>query len=716
MPLRKLTLLIICATSLALAGAIYIVSRTIISRSFTDLENKYVIKNVERVVDALAYDASSLNLKAADWAQWDDTYTFVDDLNERYIKENLTDETFQIIRANVLIFLDTGKKIRYQQGFDLAESKPEELDPNDVAALLSVPALTSHDHEKSQTYGIVVVPKGPMLVASRPILNSQHTGPIRGVLIMGRYLDKPELEELSKRMHAELSVQRLSSAASDPGFTQALDNISKGYEKTVVPVSESEIAGFTTINDVSGSPSLAVKVLMQRDITQHGAWTTVYLLFSLVLITGVFGVVTLVVLEKMIISRLLGLESELRSIGQSNEQNCRVTVEGADEITKVANQINHVLESIENSEKELRNSRDTIQALLDASSDAAVLLDKSGNLLAMNEATAKALGESPNLLIGRSPTEFFPEEVSESRRQNFLAAVKTGNPVSFEDTSNDRIFHHNINPVRGSDGDVGKVAIFSRDVTEEKRTQQLLIEGTRLKAIGEMASGVAHNFNNVLQLMIGTAQAGELLLESGRLAEAMDRFRKICESARLGALTAKRLQDFGKVQSPGDDQNASIFDLTKAVENALEMTTPVWKTNPGREGINISLETTLQPDCFIKGQENEIIEVVINLMKNAVEAMPSGGKISIKTGCSGTKVFFEITDTGIGIDQKDLEKVFDPFWSTKGFKGTGIGLASSHGIIRSHGGEIFASSKKSERTTFTFTIPKVDHESFTTRN
>lgn len=708
MPLRKLTLIIICVTSLALAGAIYIVSRIIISKSFTDLENKYVVKNVERVLDALAYDASSLNLKAADWAEWDDTYNFVDDLNERYIKENLTDETFQIIRANVLIFLDTGKNIRHQKGFDLAESKPEELDQKDLAALLSVPGLASHEHEKSQTFGIVVVPKGPMLVASRPILNSHHSGPIKGVLIMGRYLDKNELEDLSKRVHAELSIQRLSSASSDPEFTQALDDISKGNNTTVAPVSDSDIAGFTTIKDVSGTPSLAVKVLMSRDITQHGAWTTVYLLFSLILVTGAFGIVTLVVLEKMIISRLLGLESELRSIEQSDEPNLRVTVEGSDEITKVATQINKVLESVENSENELRNSRDTIQALLNASSDAALLLDKHGNLLAMNEATAKALGESAGSLIGRSPLDFFPNEVSELRRRYFSEAVKTGNPLSFEDTNNDRIFHHNVNPVRGTDGDVGKVAIFTRDVTEEKRTQQLLIEGTRLKAIGEMASGVAHNFNNVLQLMIGTAQTGELLLERGRLAEATECFRKICNSAELGAQTAKRLQDFGKARSPGNDPDVKIFDLTKAVENALEMTIPVWKTKPGREGINISLETMLEPDCFIKGQDNEIIEVIINLIKNAVEAMPLGGRINIRTGCSGKKVFFEITDTGIGIDQKDLEKVFTPFWSTKGFKGTGIGLASSHGIIRSHGGEISAGSQKGIGTTFTFTIPKVD--------
>ena len=706
MPLRRLTLIIILATSLALAGTLYIVSRVIISQSFSDLETTYVTKNVERVIDALAYDTSSLNLKAADWAEWDDTYVFVEDLNDKYIKENLTDDTFQIIRSNVLVFLDTQKGVRHKQGFDLVESKPVEVDQNELEAILSNSSLTSHSHEKSFTAGIVILPKGPMLVASRPILNSQHSGPIKGTLIMGRYLDQAELEQLSKRVHAELSLRQIEEAQSDPEFSRALSELAKSPDKSVFPVSESEIAGFATINDVSGAPSLVVKVLMPRDITRHGAWTTNYLLISLMIATAVFGIVTLAVLERTIISRLLGLESELRLIGESSRTDLRVKTEGSDEITQVARQINQALDSVESSAIELRNSRDTIQALLNASSDAAVLLDRSGRFLAMNRAIETALGASSETLLGRSPLEFFSPEVSELRRAKFLEVVSAGKPLRFEDSNGDRIFLHNFNPVIGSDGEVDKVAIFSRDVTDEKRTQQLLIEGTRLKAIGEMASGVAHNFNNILELLIGTAQTGEMQLERGHVAETMECLKKISSSAGLGAKTVRRLQEFARVQSPGKAHPGTLFDLSKTVESALDLTAPVWKINPLKAGIDVTLDTSLEPECMVTGRESEIFEVIINLIKNAVEAMPSGGRISITTGNDGSEVFFEITDTGVGIDQHDLPKVFTPFWSTKGFGGTGIGLASSHGIIQSHGGRIQVRSKKGAWTTFTFAIPK----------
>lgn len=659
-------------------------------------------------MDALAYDASSLNRTAGDWAEWDDTYRFVEDLNEHYIKENLTNETFETIRVNMLLFLGTNKKIKYQQGFDFSEARMVEIEQNEIASLLKIPGLISHDHEKSFTAGIVVLPKGPMLVASRPILNSQHTGPMKGTMIMGRYLDQSEVEQLSKRVHAELFIRRIDSAASDHEFSRALAELSKEDKFSVFPISDSEIAGFGTIKDVSGDASLIVKVLMPRDITQHGAWTTIYLVFSLVLVTVGFGLVTLVVLEKMIVSRLLGLESELRLIGESGRTDLRVTENGSDEISKLANQVNEVLQSVETSKNELRNSLDTIQALLNASSDAAVLLESDGRFLAMNESTARALDSDMDSLIGCNPLDFFPKEVSELRRSKFDEAVRSGKPVSFEDSNKDRIFHHNFNPVIGSDGLVDKVAIFSRDITEEKKTQQLLIEATRLKAIGEMASGVAHNFNNILQLMIGTADTAELQLEQGRLVETMECLHKISSSAKLGAQTVKRLQDLARVQTPGKIAQGKVFDLSRTVEDALEMTVPVWKTNPSRQGIDISVETVLGRDCLMVGHENEIFEVIINLIKNAVEAMPSGGKIYVKTESAGTQIILEITDTGIGIDQADLPKVFMPFWSTKGFRGTGIGLASSHGIISSHGGEITVKSQKGSWTAFTIILPKAE--------
>ena len=706
MPLRRLTLIIIIVTSLALAGTLYAVSRIIIMSSFSELETTYVTKNVERVMDALAYDVSALNLKAADWAEWDDTHVFVEDLNQHYIKENLTDETFQIIRANLLLFLDNDGKVRHQQGFDLIEAKHVDLDQSDVQTILQNPKLSSHSHEKSFTAGVVALAKGPMLVASRPILNSQHSGPVKGTLVMGRYLDAAELEQMSKRVHAELAILGINDAVNDGDFKQAAMKLRQAPEHNVFPLSESEIAGFGLIKDVSGEPSFVVRVLMPRDITKHGSWTTTYLLTSLIIVTAVFGLVTLVVLEKVMINRLLSLETQLRSISQSNRTDLRVTVSGSDEITKVAVGINHALESLEAGANELRNSRDTIHALLNASSDAAVLMDRNGRFLAMNDATATALGSSKDALIGRNPLEYFPEETSKIRRAKFFEVISAGKSISFEDTNGDKVFHHNFNPVISSDGTVDKVAIFSRNVTDEKRTQQLLIEGARLKAIGEMASGVAHNFNNILDLVIGTAQTGEMQLERGRIAQTMESLKKISTAAQLGAQTVRRLQDFAKSQDSSKSSPTKLFDLTKTVQSALEMTVSVWKTNPLKEGIKIEVETDLRQDCFICGRENEIFEVIINMIKNAVEAMPSGGKISLKTAGSDTNILFQISDTGIGIDENDLEKVFTPFWSTKGFGGTGMGLASSYGIIRSHGGELTVDSVKGSGATFTFVIPK----------
>lgn len=252
----------------------------------------------------------------------------------------------------------------------------------------------------------------------------------------------------------------------------------------------------------------------------------------------------------------------------------------------------------------------------------------------------------------------------------------------------------------------GLVTLLDR--TEQKKAQELVVQSERLKAVGELASGVAHNFNNLLQIVMGGAQLVLNNLNLGKIPQAKLNAERIIESSRLGAETVLRLQSFANIRSDVSELKDRVFDLSGVVSQAVEMTRPWWKTNPERDGLTISLDLDLKQGCFIRGKENELFEVIVNLIKNSAEALPEGGSICVNTLIREKQVILAVKDTGVGINKENLGKLFEPFWSTKGLTGTGMGLAASYGIISRHGGAISVESVEGHGSTFTVGIPFVE--------
>jgi len=167
----------------------------------------------------------------------------------------------------------------------------------------------------------------------------------------------------------------------------------------------------------------------------------------------------------------------------------------------------------------------------------------------------------------------------------------------------------------------------------------------------------------------------------------------------------RRLQDFACARTDQAAVLGQVFDLSLIAEQTVELLKPYWKTNPEKRGIKIFLHRDVSPGCLVRGKEDEMVEVVVNLLKNAVEALPAGGEINISTHVDDNHVVLKVRDNGVGIDQSNLERIFEPFWSTKGVDGIGMGLASSYGIIRRHKGEILAKSAPGKGTVFTVRLP-----------
>ncbi len=233
---------------------------------------------------------------------------------------------------------------------------------------------------------------------------------------------------------------------------------------------------------------------------------------------------------------------------------------------------------------------------------------------------------------------------------------------------------------------------------EAQREQE--IHAQKMAALGELSFGVAHNVNNTLTGILGRAQL--ILRNSNDPAKIEAGLELIIKSAEDGAHIIRRIQDFARQRPSREFETVGIAELLK---DACEMTRPRWESRSEFAPIRFALHA----DCkaLIKGDPVELREVLVNMIYNAIDAMPSGGEVRVATQEIRDRVVVCITDTGTGMSPEVKQRLFDPFFTTKGKAGTGMGLAVSFGIIRRHEGSIEVDSEAGRGTTFKISLPKV---------
>jgi CheY-like chemotaxis protein len=245
-----------------------------------------------------------------------------------------------------------------------------------------------------------------------------------------------------------------------------------------------------------------------------------------------------------------------------------------------------------------------------------------------------------------------------------------------------------------------------RNQLERRRAEAAHLRLHRLDAIADLAAGVAHHFNNMLQVIMGAASVALLKLGHGDLHDTRSMLEQIVESSRFGARTVKCLQEFVWMQKGEGFTVDEVFDLGRTVMQAVETEERSMKEASKERGICIDLIPVVSDKCFVKGKEIELYRMVAHLIRNAVEAMPDGGELRVETFVGDGQVILEVKDTGVGIPEDQLSKVFEPFFTTKGYQRVGMGLAGSYGVVKACGGTISVSSVVSRGTAFTVKLPQ----------
>ncbi|HEY6868061.1 MAG TPA: ATP-binding protein [Candidatus Eisenbacteria bacterium] len=245
-------------------------------------------------------------------------------------------------------------------------------------------------------------------------------------------------------------------------------------------------------------------------------------------------------------------------------------------------------------------------------------------------------------------------------------------------------------------------------IGELQRTHEYLAHSEMLRVAGEMATGVAHEFNNLLASVLGRAQLLNLRIATGKLTpEELAASLRVIERAALdGSEIGRRLRQFGRGTPAAA---AEPVDLDRIVLDAVEFTRPRWESEAQVAGRRIAIEADSWAGAHVMGHSNELREVFTNIILNAVDALPQGGTIRLATVVRGDRVLARVEDDGVGMEEDTRRRLFEPFFTTKGESGSGLGLSVAYGILKRHGAGIEITSEPGRGTTIEIAFPRARH-------
>jgi PAS domain S-box-containing protein len=351
-----------------------------------------------------------------------------------------------------------------------------------------------------------------------------------------------------------------------------------------------------------------------------------------------------------------------------------------------------------------REHQSLLNNILESARESIYAVDPEARFKWCNSATLKGLGFQRSDFIGRSMLDMVYEGDRELVKEKLDAALK-GSPQTYEM----RYFAHDgrlrYARVDASplvvDGNTTGVLGIARDITEQKEERERAARADKLRALGQLASGVAHDFNNSLAAILGRAQLLRRQIDEPALTRNLDIIQTAAEDA---AATVRRIQTFAR-KSPVKE--FELVDVPSLLNDAIEITRTRWQNEARIRGLEYEVKLDAVKGLSTYGSASELREVFVNLIVNAVDAMPKGGRLLVTCRRQDARLMLTFSDNGMGMPDDVRQKIFEPFFSTKGAHGTGLGLSVSYSIIERHAGSISVISEPGKGSMFMIELPAI---------
>jgi PAS domain S-box-containing protein len=356
---------------------------------------------------------------------------------------------------------------------------------------------------------------------------------------------------------------------------------------------------------------------------------------------------------------------------------------------------------------EIAATKRSLEQLIASAGEAIISVRPDDRIEGWNPAAERIFGRPAADVVGRLITEILPlADYADAKRRLAEALPLVAFEVNAATGSGGRkvALAVTLSALRASQGGFERLIAIVHDITVQREVENQLHQSEKLTALGQLAGGIAHDFNNLLQAILGYSQ---LMKQNLADTELLTRSLKVLESAAVdGAETVRRIQQFARLRP--DEQFVAV-DVNQIVQEAVAIIRPRWEEKTAQENRPLDLQLDLGGVPPVSGRPAALTEVLTNLMLNAIDAMPEGGTLIITTRRQEATAVITVRDTGTGMSESVRRRIFEPFFSTKGEGGSGLGLAMVYSIVKRHGGEIHVESEPGRGATFTLLFPAASH-------
>ncbi len=371
--------------------------------------------------------------------------------------------------------------------------------------------------------------------------------------------------------------------------------------------------------------------------------------------------------------------------------------------------LNHLLITI-NQIVERKQSEDKIRIfshIIEQSPITVMITDVDGNIEYVNPKFTQLTGYTLEESVGKTPRLLKSGKTSPDVYKELWETITSGEEWQgefYNKKKNDEFYWESvlISSIKNIEGVITHFVAVKEDITDRKKMEESLLQSEKLRAMGMITSGVAHDFNNILAVISGNAQ-----LMAGKYGDhkgIMDELYIIRRAVSDGAEIVRKMRSFAIIGKTSSE--FILVDIKEALEQAIEFSKPRWMNIAKAGEITYNIDKTgIKKIPAVLGSPSELREVFVNIINNALDAMAGGGCITFRTWSKDDAVFVSISDTGEGITEEVRKKIFDPFFTTKRAEGIGLGMSIAYGVIAGHGGKIEVESEEGKGTTVTMSIP-----------
>ena len=429
MGIRKKVLANIGCVSVSLTVIFYFLFQGVILNNFDKIEERFVNDNVSRIKAVIEDQAKALDTITHDWASWDDTYNFIENLNSNYQLANIVEETFTATaKIDYLLYFDTKGELVYDTFFDAQQKVLMPVPSELLSELARYKQLFDHPTNDSHHTGLIMIGDKPLLIAARPILHSDGEGPQRGTLIMLRAFNEERIQTVKDITNMDFSVHVMNASLPHTDSFAIIDSLLQHPDNYLIkPLDDDSIAGYRLIHDVFGQPLLLLRLTAPRAIHIQGHRTLTYLLWTSIITSITFSLVVFVILDRLVLTRLAALNQDVLKISRTAQPAYRVQVSGADEFGSLSTSINTMLDAIDKTQLELKEKEVRLRTIAEFTRSG-LFITQGAKLSYVNSVMELITGYSSEELFNMNWWDIFHPDYRGYLRSKIMEAQKVGAP------------------------------------------------------------------------------------------------------------------------------------------------------------------------------------------------------------------------------------------------------------------------------------------------